>query len=54
MLSAVLNILSLTLVLSGLVMLGVLLFGWLYSHSAAAGVRRWAARVLNGVLSVTA
>ena len=54
MLSAVLNILSLTLVLSGLVMLGVLLFGWFYAHSPAAGVRRWAAGVLYGVLLVTA
>ena len=52
--AAVLSMLSLTLVLSGLVMLGVLLFGWFYAHSPAAGVRRWAAGVLYGVLLVTA
>ena len=52
--TAVLNILSLTVVLSGLVMLGVLLFGWVYAHSAAAGGRRWAAGVLYGVLLVAA
>ena len=52
--TAVLSMLSLTLVLAGLVMLGVLLFGWFYAHSPAAGVRRWAAVVLYGVLLVTA
>ena len=54
LLTAVLNILSLTLVLLGFVMLGVLLFGWLYAHSAASGLRRWAVGVLYGVLLVTA
>lgn len=54
LLTAVPSMLSLTLVLSGFVMLGVLLLGWLYAHSAAAGVRRWAAVVLYGVLLVTA
>jgi sensor histidine kinase YesM len=54
LLTAVLNILSLTVVLSGLVILGILLFGWVYSHPVAAGVRRWAAGVLYGVLLVTA
>ena len=54
LLGAVLNILSLTLVLSGVVMLGVFLFGWLHSHSSAYGLRRWAAGVLYGVLLVTA
>ena len=54
LLTAVLSISSLTLVLSGFVMLGVLLFGWLHSHSPASGLRRWAAGVLYGVLLVTA
>jgi len=52
LLGAVLNILSLTLVISGFVMLGVFLFGWLHSHSSASGRRRWAAGVLYGVLLV--
>jgi len=54
LLTAVLSISSLTLVLSGFVMLGVLLFGWLHSHSPASGLRRWAAGVLYGVLLVAA
>jgi len=52
--TAVLSILSLTVVLSGFVMLGVLLFGWVYAHSPASGPRRWAAGVIYGVLLVTA
>ena len=52
--TAVLSILSLTVVLSGFVMLGVLLFGWVYAHSPASGPRRWAAGVLYGVLLVAA
>jgi sensor histidine kinase YesM len=54
LLTAALNILTSTLVVVAFVMLGVLLFEWFYSHSAAAGVRRWSAVGIYGVLLVTA
>ena len=53
LLAAALNILTLTLVMLACVMLGVLLFEWLYSHSPASGLRRWAAVGIYGVLLVT-
>ncbi|PAW73260.1 MAG: hypothetical protein B9S26_09165 [Opitutia bacterium Tous-C4FEB] len=53
LLAAALNILTLTLVMVACVILGVLLFEWLYSHSPASELRRWAAVGIYGVLLVT-
>lgn len=54
LLPAVLNILSLTLFMSGLVLLGIVLVRWLTFKSAATGPRRWATGVLYLGLLTTA
>lgn len=52
--SAMLNIVSLSLILFGFILLGIFLVTWLSSKSAAVGVMRWAAIVPYLVLLLSA
>jgi sensor histidine kinase YesM len=53
LLPALINILSLTLVLVALVALGIFLFSWFFYNPAASGLRRWIVLALYVALLVT-